>query len=61
MCGNNVQNAGEECDGPDKPTCDDLGFDYGTTTCNGSCHLNSSSCMYFDGEVGGCFQIEGSC
>lgn len=44
-CGNNVVEAGEECDGTDLDgqTCESRGYDAGTLSCN-SCNFDESGC-----------------
>jgi hypothetical protein len=45
-CGNNVINAGEECDANNLngASCSSLGFDGGVLFCNNDCTLNQSNC-----------------
>jgi hypothetical protein len=43
---------GEECDGADRPSCVELGYDYGTTSC-ANCNLNENNCHVDAGEVAG--------
>jgi hypothetical protein len=45
-CGNNVAEAGEQCDGTDLNggTCAALGFDGGTLKCKAGCTFDTSSC-----------------
>ena len=47
VCGNNVKESGEACDGNDLggQTCASQGFSGGTLTCNGDCSLNTSACV----------------
>jgi hypothetical protein len=61
-CGNNLKEAGEECDGTAMPTCEDLGYQGGHTTCT-DCRLNTENC-FLAGQcsIGGacdesCFEI----
>lgn len=46
VCGNNVREAGEQCDGSDLGTasCNALGFAAGTLTCSFSCQFEISAC-----------------
>lgn len=45
-CGNGVRESGEQCDGTDLggASCQSLGFDGGTLSCNANCTLNTSGC-----------------
>lgn len=54
VCGNNITEAGEECDGPDLAgkTCQDYGYNSGTLKCTSSCRWDSSTC-YNSGEYCG--------
>jgi hypothetical protein len=47
VCGNNVKESGEACDGNDLggQTCAGQGFGGGTLACNGDCSLNTSGCF----------------
>jgi len=47
VCGNDVKDAGEECDGSDLggTTCSSLGYALGTVTCTSGCKLNKTSCL----------------
>lgn len=47
VCGNNVKESGEACDGNDLggQTCQSQGFAGGILTCNGDCSLNTSACV----------------
>lgn len=47
VCGNNVKESGEACDGNDLggQTCQSQGFGGGTLACNGDCSLNTSGCF----------------
>lgn len=45
VCGNNLIEAGEECDGTARQSCGDLDFRFGTTTCTSDCKdFDSSGC-----------------
>jgi cysteine-rich repeat protein len=46
LCGNGQINSGEQCDSTnlDGATCQTLGFDTGTLTCNTGCQFNTSGC-----------------
>jgi len=59
ICGNNVKEGDEECDGTDLggKDCTDLGYTGGTLTCNPDCTFNTSGCT--SGGGGGCL-IKGS-
>lgn len=48
ICGDNVKNGTDECDGTDfgTATCQTLGFDGGTLSCDGSCVIDTSGCFY---------------
>ena len=48
VCGDNVKNGTDECDGADfgTATCQSLGFDGGTLSCSGSCTIDTSACFY---------------
>ncbi|MEI7579394.1 MAG: LamG-like jellyroll fold domain-containing protein [bacterium] len=45
-CGNGIIDSGEQCDGieMDQYTCQSLGFDTGTLTCNEQCNLDTTLC-----------------
>ncbi|MFL6200405.1 MAG: S8 family serine peptidase [Thermoanaerobaculia bacterium] len=47
VCGNNIKESGEACDGNDLggQTCQGQGFGGGTLACNGDCSLNTSGCL----------------
>jgi beta-glucanase (GH16 family) len=47
VCGNDVQESGEDCDGADLggATCVSLGFESGTLACDGACGFDTSSCV----------------
>jgi cysteine-rich repeat protein len=46
-CGNNVLEAGEECDGAELggQSCRQLGFSYGELSCSSNCVLDTSNCV----------------
>lgn len=45
VCGNNLKEADEECDGTARQSCRDLGFRFGATTCTSDCKgVDSSGC-----------------
>jgi hypothetical protein len=46
FCGNGVQEMGEDCDGANLGghTCQSLGFDGGSLSCNTDCTLNGAAC-----------------
>jgi hypothetical protein len=48
VCGNDVREAGEACDGADlgSATCVSLGYDGGKLTCSSSCTLDDSECHH---------------
>jgi len=48
VCGDNVKNGTDECDGTDfgTATCQSLGFDGGTLSCSGSCTIATTGCFY---------------
>jgi hypothetical protein len=48
ICGNNVIDGSEDCDGGDlnSQTCEDLGYDGGTLACTGTCQFDESGCYY---------------
>lgn len=48
VCGDDLIDAGEECDGTDLGgmACVDLGYDYGDLGCTGDCTYDTSSCFY---------------
>jgi len=54
ICGNNIQEAGEDCDGIDLggETCNSLGYKSGTLTCTASCTFNRTRCV--SGGSNGC-------
>jgi hypothetical protein len=58
ICGNNLINPGESCDGTDLggDGCRDLGFDSGTLDCLSDCSFNTDNCVVDLGQecVGGC-------
>jgi hypothetical protein len=55
VCGNNIKEEGEECDGTDLggATCRSLGFTGGTLSCSASCNFNTSDCTSGGGGGGG--------
>ncbi|MBW3017089.1 hypothetical protein KY316_01850, partial [Candidatus Woesearchaeota archaeon] len=55
VCGNNVKDAGEECDGTDldAQTCVSKGFSSGTLSCAANCTFNTSACVKRAPRVGG--------
>ena len=50
-CGNNIVDAGEECDGSTAAICDNYGFSHGTTSCSATCTIDTSLC-YNPGNSG---------
>jgi hypothetical protein len=54
-CGNNQRDGSDECDGTDTPTCQDLGFAGGQTSCQ-DCRLDRSGCF----NAGTC-NVGGAC
>lgn len=48
VCGNNIKEDGEQCDGNDfdSQSCQDFGFDTGTLTCTASCTLTYENCAH---------------
>lgn len=44
VCGDDVVEGTEQCDGTSVPTCGDLGYDGGTMACASNCTLNTSAC-----------------
>jgi serine protease AprX len=56
VCGNNVKESGEPCDGNDLggQTCQGQGFAGGTLSCNGDCSLNTSGCFLCLGSGATC-------
>lgn len=55
VCGNNIKEPGEECDGPDLggQSCVSLGYSGGILSCNPSCTLNTSQCITLPPPSGG--------
>ncbi|HEV8580425.1 MAG TPA: S8 family serine peptidase [Thermoanaerobaculia bacterium] len=47
ICGNNLREGSEQCDGPDLggQTCQSQGFSGGALGCNGDCTFNTSGCF----------------
>ena len=55
-CGNEIVQAGEDCDGAIQVTCQDHGFDTGVLTCSPTCTWDTTGCRDFtcgDGRVEG--------
>ena len=52
LCGNNVVDPGEECDGDDLQgmSCDDFGYYFGELACSDECTFDTSSCFGFCGD-----------
>jgi len=60
-CGNDVQEAPEQCDGTDGlPTCVQLGYLDGTTTCNASCLVDEDSCTNDASGLVAWYKMDGS-
>ncbi|MCX7778660.1 MAG: hypothetical protein N2259_00185, partial [Patescibacteria group bacterium] len=55
VCGNNVKESGEQCDGVDlgNATCQSLGYQGGTLSCYQNCTFNTSKCLTGGGGGGG--------
>ena len=55
VCGNNIKEPGEQCDGTDLggATCQSLGYQGGTLSCNSDCTFNTSGCITGGGGGGG--------
>jgi len=55
VCGNNIKETGEQCDGADLSgaSCASLGFSSGTLSCSASCEFNTSACTTAGGGGGG--------
>ena len=55
VCGNNIKEIDEQCDGTDLggQTCTGLGYSGGTLICNQSCNFDTSSCTGGGGGGGG--------
>jgi hypothetical protein len=55
VCGNNIKEGVEQCDGSDLggATCQSLGYSGGTLSCGTSCNFNTSGCTYGGGGGGG--------
>jgi PKD repeat protein len=62
LCGNGVQDEGEECDGDDfgGQTCEDLGYSGGNLACNLDCTLDTSTCIPDPFAPGVSFDLEAS-
>ncbi len=56
VCGNNIKEGGEQCDGSDLAgqSCTTLGYTGGTLSCNPDCTFNTSQCT-FGGGGGGAY------
>src|SRR5262249_55355820 len=64
-CGNDIAEAGEQCDGSDLngETCTDFGFTGGALSCDGSCSFDTSGCTSAscgDGTANGQEACDGS-
>lgn len=59
LCGNNIKEAGEECDGSDldSQTCVTKGYVGGTLICNANCTFNANSCYMGGGGGGGTYVL----
>ncbi len=69
VCGNNIKEGGEHCDGNNDlggKNCTNLGFDGGTLTCSSSCEFNTSDCTtnatttatpLFTSNIGGSYTL----
>jgi hypothetical protein len=55
VCGNNIKETGEQCDGSDLggATCQSLGYSGGTLSCRPDCTFNTSGCWTGGGGGGG--------
>jgi hypothetical protein len=55
VCGNGVHESGEDCDGGDLAgqTCQSVGFDGGSLTCDGNCFLDATLCTLCQDEMPG--------
>ena len=55
ICGNNIKEIDEQCDGTDLggQTCTGLGYNGGTLSCNQSCNFDTSNCTGTGGGGGG--------
>jgi len=55
VCGNNIKETGEQCDGTDLggATCRSLGYQGGNLSCNPNCTFNTSNCTTGGGGGGG--------
>ena len=55
VCGNNVKESGEECDGSDLggASCQSLGYAGGSLACRPDCVFDTSNCVSGDGGGGG--------
>jgi len=54
LCGNNIKEPGESCDGTDLngSSCTDTGYAGGDLSCNSNCTFNTSSCVSGGGAGG---------
>lgn len=54
ICGNNIVEFGEDCDGSalDGQTCESRGFDGGTLSCDPGCGFNESECVNLGPDEG---------
>jgi hypothetical protein len=54
ICGNNIKEEGEQCDGNDLggQTCTSLGYSGGTLSCYSNCTFNTSNCFFAGGGGG---------
>lgn len=54
VCGNNIKETGEQCDGSDLggATCQSLGYPGGTLSCRADCTFNTSGCTTAGGGGG---------
>lgn len=61
MCGNNMLEPGESCDGNklNGKTCADFGFGGGMISCSGSCDFNLTACCKSEGQQ--CGLLQGQC
>jgi hypothetical protein len=57
VCGNNIKETGEQCDGTDLggQTCVSLGYAGGTLSCYSNCTFNTSGCWTGGGGGGGVY------
>ncbi len=61
ICGNNVVDSGEQCDGSNlnNQTCVGLGYAGGTLRCNADCIFNASDCTAAGGGTGAVIVVGG--